>query len=570
MMNVIPIKHSWHKRLFTTVAGLMLLLLAPVGGGSWGSATVLASDYQVTATAARGGQVVPTQRTVRAGATMTFTVQPEAGYRVLDSLVGGNCPRGTWKDNHYTTGAINADCTVSFRFYSSSHVVTAAAPRGGQVDPPNRVVTSGSTGSFNVVPNPGHIISTAVRGDCPSGSWNGNTYTTGMISGNCAVQFEFPRLHSVTATASSGGTLTPARQSVVSGSGTSFTVSPDSGYVPSSTVGGTCPQGSWNGNLYTIGAINRDCTVTIGFSAQRSVTASAGRGGQVTPTNRQVAGGSRASFNLQPDAGYVSLEQVSGNCPGGSWGGNTYTTGIITDNCAIDFAFSPLVSNVTVSAVAGAGGGVSPAVQVVNRGNRAEFTVNPQSGYSVDRSAGGTCAVGSWSGNRYSTGDVHSDCHVSFSFVSARYTVNATVDGGGQVAPMRQTIADGGNASFRVQADVGHRINSAIGGSCAGGGWSGDRYTTGPIRDHCTVRFSTIGEEHTVTANTGFGGTVTTAIRSVTSGATASFTVVPDFGYARSVTVDGDCPQGTWIGNAYSTGEVTKSCSVEFSFHYIH
>ncbi len=570
MIKVMLIINSLQKVLITTVAGLTLLLIAPFLGGSWGSATVSASDYQVTATAARGGQVAPTQRTARAGATVTFTVQPEVGYRVLDSLVGGNCPRGTWKDNTYTTGAINADCSVSFRFYSSSHVVTAETPRGGQVDPPTRVVTSGSTGSFKVVPNPDHIISTAVSGDCPPGSWNGNTYTTGIISGNCLVGFDFPRLHTVSATASSGGTLTPARQSVVSGSGTSFTVTPHSGYVPVSTVGGTCPQGSWNGNLYTTGSISSDCTVALSFSVQRSVTASAGRGGQVTPTNRQVVSGTRASFNLQPDAGYVSLEQVSGSCPGGSWSGNTYTTGIITNNCTIDFAFSPLVSNATVSAIAGAGGGVSPAAQVVNRGNRAEFTVNPQRGYSVDRFAGGTCPVGSWSGNRYTTGDVQSDCHVSFSFVSASYTVNATVDGGGQVEPMRQTVAGGDNASFRVQADTGHRIDSAVGGSCAGGGWSGDTYTTGPIRDHCAVRFSTIAQEHTVTASTGFGGTVTSAIRAVTSGSTVSFTVVPDFGYARSVTVGGDCPQGTWIGNAYSTGEVIQSCSVEFSFHYIH
>ncbi|MFO7812190.1 MAG: hypothetical protein R6V21_04425, partial [Pelovirga sp.] len=430
MINVILLKNSLQKLLFTTITGVALLLTAPFWGGSWGSATVFASDYQVSATAARGGQVAPTQQTARAGAKVSFTVQPEAGYRVLDSLVGGNCPRGTWKDTTYTTGAINSDCSLSFRFYSSSHVVTAEASPGGQVDPPTRVVTSGSTGSFNLASNPDHIISTAVSGNCPPGSWKGNTYTTGMISGNCSVGFDFPRLHRVTATASSGGTLTPAGQSVVSGSGTSFTVTPHSGYVPSRTVGGTCPQGSWNGNQYTTGSINRDCTVALSFSMQRSVTASAGKGGQVTPANRQVASGSRANFNLQPDAGYTSLEQVSGSCPGGSWSGNTYTTGIITTHCTIDFAFSPLVSNVAVSAVAGAGGGVNQAVQVVNRGNRAEFNVNSQSGYSADRSVGGTCPVGSWSGNRYTTGDVQSDCQVSFSFVSARYTVNATVDGG--------------------------------------------------------------------------------------------------------------------------------------------
>ncbi|MFO7765978.1 MAG: hypothetical protein R6V33_06070 [Pelovirga sp.] len=570
MIRIIAIKNGLQKALCITVAGLMVLLTAPFWGGSWPSAAVSASDYQVTATAARGGQVVPTLRTARVGDTVSFTVQPEAGYRVLDSLVGGNCPRGSWKDNTYTTGAISADCSVSFRFYSSSHVVTAEAPRGGQADPSTRVVTSGSATSFTLIPDPGHLIGAAVSGTCPPGVWSGNTYTTGTISSNCIVRFEFPRLHTVTATAQNGGTLTPSTQAVVQGSGTSFTVTPEPGFAPDYSAGGNCPQGSWNGNIYTTGSIDRDCTVTIGFSAQRSVTAGAGKGGQVAPTNRQVASGSRASFHLQPDAGYVSLEQVSGSCPEGSWSGNTYTTGTVTDNCTIDFAFTPQVNNATVSAITGAGGGVSPAVQVVNQGNRAEFAVNPQNGYSADRSVGGTCPVGSWSGNRYATGDIHNDCHVNFSFVSARYTVNATVAGHGQIEPMRQTIAGGGNASFRVQAESGYRINNAVGGSCAGGGWSGETYTTGPIRDHCAVRFSFIAEEHRVTADTGVGGSVTTSTRSVASGATASFTVIPDFGYARSTTVGGNCPQGSWVGNTYSTGEVIQSCAVEFSFHYIH
>jgi hypothetical protein len=209
-------------------------------------------------------------------------------------------------------------------------------------------------------------------------------------------------------------------------------------------------------------------------------------------------------------------------------------------------------------------------VQVVNRGNPAEFSINPQDGYNADREVGGSCALGSWAGNRYTTGDIHNDCSVSFNFTSSRYAVTASVDSGGQVDRVRQSVAAGGNASFQVQAQAGYRINSAVGGSCAGGGWSGDTYTTGPIRDHCAVRFSFIGGVHTVTANTGFGGSVTTAIRSVTSGATASFTVVPDFGYARSTTVGGDCPQGAWIGNTYSTGEVIQGCFVEFIFHYIH
>jgi len=166
MIAGISIKNCILKLPLTAVVSLILLLMTPVPSDFWGSATASAADYQVTATAARGGQVAPTQRTARAGATVTFTVQPDAGYRVLDSLVGGNCPRGTWKDNTYSTGPVNADCSVSFRFYSSSHVVTAEVPRGGQVDPATRVVTM-----VTVRPVPGMAIPIAPGKSVVTAPW---------------------------------------------------------------------------------------------------------------------------------------------------------------------------------------------------------------------------------------------------------------------------------------------------------------------------------------------------------------------------------------------------------------
>jgi hypothetical protein len=50
-------------------------------------------------------------------------------------------------------------------------------------------------------------------------------------------------------------------QSVVAGTSPSFTLTSESGYVLSSTVGGNCPAGAWIGNEYTLGNITENCTV---------------------------------------------------------------------------------------------------------------------------------------------------------------------------------------------------------------------------------------------------------------------------------------------------------------------
>ncbi|SNB46048.1 DUF1566 domain-containing protein [Geobacter sp. DSM 9736] len=71
---------------------------------------------------------------------------------------------------------------------------------------------------------------------------------------------------SFTATGSVNGNGTLAANEVVvaSGAGASFTVNPAEGFRPG-TVGGTCPAGTFDGNVYTTGPLTGDCTVVFSF-----------------------------------------------------------------------------------------------------------------------------------------------------------------------------------------------------------------------------------------------------------------------------------------------------------------
>lgn len=72
--------------------------------------------------------------------------------------------------------------------------------------------------------------------------------------------------YTVSAYAGNGGTVAPASVSVNSGSSASFTVTENSGYTRNSSVGGTCPAGSWSGNIYTTGAVTSNCSVDFSFT----------------------------------------------------------------------------------------------------------------------------------------------------------------------------------------------------------------------------------------------------------------------------------------------------------------
>jgi len=74
--------------------------------------------------------------------------------------------------------------------------------------------------------------------------------------------------HTVTASVSGGNGSISSAATVYTGDGTSasFTLAPTTTYQPASSVSGSCPAGSWNGNQYTTGPITADCTVDFSFA----------------------------------------------------------------------------------------------------------------------------------------------------------------------------------------------------------------------------------------------------------------------------------------------------------------
>ena len=67
---------------------------------------------------------------------------------------------------------------------------------------------------------------------------------------------------------------------------------------------------------------------------------------------------------------------------------------------------------------------------------------------------------------------------------------------------------------------------------------------------------------HTVTSSVGTpSGTIAPPSQVVAHGATAAFTLTPDAGYAIEG-VETTCPEGTRVGNVYTTGPITADCEV--------
>lgn len=219
---------------------------------------------------------------------------------------------------------------------------------------------------------------------------------------------QFVPQFAVTPALSASGYLVPIAPVLVPlGDSTSFDVRANPGYVVASATG--C-GGALAGTVYTTGPISANCTVSASFAPARTVTATAGAGGSISPSGVQsVADGASATFTVSPQAGYQIASVVG--C-GGTLVQNTFTTAPVTQNCAVTASFAPILH--TVTALAGAGGAISPAGAVAAaQGQPQSFTVAPDAGFRI---AAVTGCGGALAGGTYTTAPVSVACTVQARF----------------------------------------------------------------------------------------------------------------------------------------------------------
>jgi hypothetical protein len=144
--------------------------------------------YTITASSGSGGSISPSgQVSVQSGAVQTFTITPNTGYKVADVIVDGVSQGAI---TSYTFSAVSTNHTISATFSLITYQVKTEIGNGvghGTINPTSQVVNSGSKTSFTVIPDSGY---TATVTGC-GGTLSGQTFTTGVITGDCTITANF-------------------------------------------------------------------------------------------------------------------------------------------------------------------------------------------------------------------------------------------------------------------------------------------------------------------------------------------------------------------------------------------
>jgi hypothetical protein len=169
-----------------------------------------------------------------------------------------------------------------------------------------------------------------------SGPWTWScSGTNGGTTATCGANIPS---YIVTATAGSGGSITPPTRTINYGATTTFTVTPSIG---SSASGVNGCGGTLSGTTYTTAAITADCTVTALFGTnQYAVTATViGGNGSVSCTN-PVNYTATSTCTITPNSGYRLVTFVDNSIDKqATVSGNSYSIANVTVNHVITASF---------------------------------------------------------------------------------------------------------------------------------------------------------------------------------------------------------------------------------------
>ncbi|WP_224982943.1 InlB B-repeat-containing protein [Geomonas agri] len=531
------------------------------------------NPVQVTLTAAvtdgNGSITSPNPLTVAYGSAAAFTVAPDSGY-LLAGNVSGTCQPGALSGNVYEVAAATADCSVNFSFTPQTYTVATSTTGSGTLTcTPSASATYGTAISCTATATPGNHVATVTVDGVTQATASGisYTYSFGALDADhtLAATFDLNNYQLTFAVDGSGSIIGSSNQNVDhGGTASAVTAVPATG---SHFVNWTGNNGfaTTTTNPLTVTNVSAGLVVTVHFALDTHlVTPGSPANGTLIPSSPQtVAYQGVTTFTLVPGTGY---RVASATGCGGTLDGATYTTGPITDDCAISASFAPVLY--TILTTSGSGGRIdcTPGYSVTYNGT-VSCTALADTGYhiaSVAVDAADQPAASGTSSYTYPFTEVTANHDLRVVFAVNTYTVNYTAgDHGTLTGTATQTVNYGGSTTAVTAVPAtGYHFLGWIGGN-------GFSSTPNPlvltgVTGNVTVTAGFGIDTHQITPlAAAHGGIAPATVQTAEYGTVASFTLSPDTGY-RVASASG-CG-GVLTGATYATAPVTADCTIAVNF----
>jgi hypothetical protein len=490
--------------------------------------------------------------------------------------------------------------TMNFKFIGgTTYAVTASAGTGGTITPNGKVtLAGGASQTFAIAPSTGNKITDVSVDGVSAGAVASYTFTNINANHTIAATFGPAVAYTVTASAGTGGTITPSGATTVyEGSSQTFAIVPSSGFKVSDVKVDGVSKGALSSYTFTSVAANHTIAATFTALATYTIIASASTGGTITPSGATtVTEGTTQAYSIQATPGYKILDVTVDGVSQGKI--TSYTFSNISANHSIAVTFdvttcdllslfgapstNPLASvntTYTYVYVLGTHAAITNITKftinwdLANNGLN-QFAINTSNGVpswyldlrsnmtwklnaaspTVTITSSGTGLDGDYyvaldKGN-FVMIDKLANYAIYFSNTATapqtcnqttNYTITASAGTGGSITPSGAvTVSQGANSAFTITPATGYKINTVTVDGVSQGAIS--TYTFTAVAANHTISASfTATPTFTITATADTGGSISpSGSVTVAEGASQVFTITASAGYNISkVTVDG-------------------------------
>ena len=350
-------------------------------------------SFTLTSSAEENGSISPEGETlVNESQYYTFTITPDAGYRVETLTIDGIVLTTTLSGNTYTFQNVTANHSIRATFEEiPTYTISASAGENGTISPAgDTVVYEGTNITFTITPDEGYRIASVIVDAETENETNvtesivNGRYTFQNVTANHSIRATFEEIPTYTISASAGenGTISPAGDTVVyEGTNITFTITPDEGYriasviVDAETENETNVTESIVNGRYTFQNVTANHSIRATFEVipTYTISASAGENGTISPAGDTVVyEGTNIIFTITPDEGYrvanviVDAETENETNVTESLVNGRYTFQNVTANHSIRATFEEIPNGIDINAAETFGIYPNPAANVVN------------------------------------------------------------------------------------------------------------------------------------------------------------------------------------------------------------
>ncbi len=350
------------------------------------------------------------------------------------------------QDGGYSIGA------YEYSGSSTQYTITASAGSGGGISPSGSVqVSKGGNQSFTITPTAGYQIASVTVDGASVGAVAAYTFSSVSASHTIAATFTAGATYTITATAGTGGSISPSGATTVTSGGTkTYTITPSSGYSISSVLVDGASVGAVSS--YSFGGVTANHTISATFAAATTytITATAGANGSISPSGSVTVNKSAGqSFTITPKTGYLIASVTVDGASVGAVSAYSFSNVTANHTIAATFAVDPF----TITASAGAGGSISPSGSViVNYGASQSFTITPAANYQISNVTVDGASVGAVSS-------------YTLNSVTANHTISATFAAG--TTPPQTFSTNAGGGQYTSQSGVVYKADTYYTGGTA-------------------------------------------------------------------------------------------------------